>query len=148
MSGKNSDSFDWKSLEKLFGGPLPFMAEALKKRAQAEPSWVENYVSQILKGPEKIKKQSGLEHELQETKEDLIVKIKIPDHIHPRNLKLLVSHNSLKLNGLSATSRVIRLPKNVIGESAKAVFKKGVLQVRMPKDYEGDFFNEIRIRIR
>nr|WP_150959542.1 Hsp20/alpha crystallin family protein [Aneurinibacillus sp. XH2] len=148
MSDRNSGSFDWKSLEKLFGGPLPFMAEALKQRAQAESSWVENYVKQILKGPGKIKSQNGLEHELVESQDDLIVKIKIPDHINPRNLKLFVGHNSLKLNGLSAKSRVVRLPKNVIGESAKAVLKKGVLQVRMPKDYEGDFFNEIRIRIR
>ncbi|GIP33771.1 hypothetical protein J2TS4_29810 [Paenibacillus sp. J2TS4] len=124
------------------------MAEAVKQRTQGEPSWVENYVKQILQGTSRRNTKSEIEHEIIESSNDLTVKLKLPDKVNPRSLKLLVNHNSIKLNGLfEGKSHIIRLPKPVIGESAKAVFKKGVLIVRIPKEYGGDFFNEIRIRV-
>lgn len=150
---KNPFSFDWSSLEKWFGDSAPFMKEMIKSRAtnnESDASWVEGYVRDILKGSAvKPGKTQAPEHELIETHNDIIVKLRVPDKTSPRSLRVQVSGHALKIFGLpGGKTRTISLPKNVLGESSKAIFQKGVLKIRMPKNFDGDFFNEVKIKIR
>lgn len=149
---KNPFSFDWSSMEKWFGDSSPFLKDMIKKRTiqQPEESWVESYVREMLNGSAvKSAKTKAAEHEIIETHNDLIVKIRVPTKTSPRALRVQVSGYALKVSGLpNSQPLLINLPKSVLGESSKAVFQKGVLKVKMPKNFDGDFFNEIKVRIR
>lgn len=152
MADKNPFSFDWSSMDKWFGDSSPFLQEMIKSRTdrQQNESWVENYVREMLKGSSiKPSKTKSIEHEISETHNDIIVKIHVPNKTSPRALKVQVSGYALKVSGLpNSKPLVINLPKSVLGESSRAVFQKGILRVKMPKNFDGDFFNEIKIKIR
>ncbi|WP_148497759.1 Hsp20/alpha crystallin family protein [Paenibacillus senegalensis] len=152
MAGKNPFSFDWSSMEKWFGDSSPFLKEMIKSRAnqQQNESWVESYVREMLSGSSvKPPKQTSIEHEITETHNDIIVKIRVPGKTSPRAIKVQVSGYALKVSGLANSNPLlINLPKSVLGESSRAYFQKGILKVKMPKNFDGDFFNDIKVKIR
>jgi HSP20 family molecular chaperone IbpA len=114
-------------------------------------SWVEEYVQGILsqampKPSEEVGKKSNLQSEVFETHDYMIVKAKVP-HMDPRNIKILLYANQLRLNGLpDQGTGVIQLPSFGRLHGCKAVFKKNTLEIRIPKD-TNDNFKEIRIHL-
>ncbi|GIP38124.1 hypothetical protein J31TS4_14040 [Paenibacillus sp. J31TS4] len=141
--------FDWKALEQWLGGQLPFLPQGFQQQMRQGENWVESYVKNMLDNTlNKRGGDTGLAHEQFETHSDVIVRITVPDSLSVRSLRLLCGPRQLKLEGLpSGTTQSIELPCPVLFESARAVYKRGVLQVRMPKEIESDFLQEIPIRI-
>ena len=73
-------------------------------------------------------------YEIFETHDYTIVKLMIPNNIHPKNIRVFLSFNKLKVQGLYDDLAVIQLPVNGQYKGSKAIYKDEVLEIRVLKD--------------
>jgi HSP20 family molecular chaperone IbpA len=140
--------FDWKEFEKMLGSRVPFPFQDLIKAGAKDASWVGNYVQQILKQshlPGAV--NSSLDYELFETHKSVICRVNVPKDTNPSLIRLWINSQHLKLEGVpsSRDKAKIPLPAPVIAKTSKAVFKKDVLEIRMPKDSKERGFKEVYV---
>lgn len=154
--GDRGPYYNWKEMDKFFSGRIPFMPKEFQERLQMDSSWIGDYVQDVLKHSFSDSAQnmnwesksfSRIEYDLFETHNSVIVRLRIPENIHPKHIKLFVGSNRLKVENLSTKQKqMITLPNTIDAEGSRAVFKDNVMEVRMPKANDSDFFNEIKIR--
>jgi HSP20 family molecular chaperone IbpA len=91
-------------------------------------SYVQNILSQVTTG------DAMLSAEIFETHQSVIAKIKIPSQMQPKNLRVWVNANHIKIEkSPEGKEQVFNLPCSVDPNGKKALYKKGILQIRMPK---------------
>jgi HSP20 family molecular chaperone IbpA len=159
--GWNKESWDtfkkWMQESLTFGAP------------QDDFRWVTDYVEGILKealaAPERQQEKSKEEtasrsarsasspsgrplvYELFQTHRHVIVRFNVPGRINPRRLRVLAGIQRLRVEGLPNDGKqTVALPSLVYADTARALFKDGVLQVKMMKRASNDRFEEVFVR--
>ncbi|PYI55735.1 Hsp20/alpha crystallin family protein [Paenibacillus flagellatus] len=139
-------NFDWKSFEQFFGGRLPLIPHDRKN----DTAWIEGYVQDVMK---QVFPQSAdlfnkpFRAEVFETHNNVVVRINIPDKSVARDLRTYIGVSQVKLEGLpDRKSQTIKLSSYVVPESAKAVYKNGVLQLHMRKVRMNEQMREVNVR--
>lgn len=137
---------EWKHFEDLFGG-----ISALHQGKWQDLSWVDQFVKQMMKHTgtnteTSTAKAPNLQTEIFETHRNVIVKLMVPDHIHPRDLQLFVNSSQLKIEGHGQSTQFVRLPTPVQSQYSKAEFRDGILQIQLRKRTNTGRFDEVYIR--
>lgn len=149
---KNNNSFydmNWKSFEQFFGGKLPFPGTANGNGDHL--AWVEGYVKDVLNQAIPSVNLASLKHhfhtEVFDTHNNVIVKVHIPDRAQARKVRVLISANQVRLEGLPEKgAQTIRLNSLVVPDSCKAVYKNGIMQFHMRKQTAEETYYEIDVR--
>jgi HSP20 family molecular chaperone IbpA len=104
-------------------------------------SYVQNVLSQVTNG------ESMLSTDVFETHHWVIAKIKIPNQLLSRNLKIWVNANRIKIertqDNKAPIVQILNLPCRVDPYTRKAVFRKDILEIRMPKVKYKDRYHEV-----
>jgi HSP20 family molecular chaperone IbpA len=105
-------------------------------------SSIQSYVQDVLS-----KATTGdamLSAEIFETHQSVIAKIKIPSHLPPQNLRVWVSANHIKIEkSPEGKEQILNLPCSVDPNGKKTLYKKGILQIRIPKVKYKDRYHEV-----
>lgn len=145
MNPDNSNPFKSMDFEQIFGGKMPFMPSD-----QMDSDWVQNYLQFVLKNammPFGNMTQDGLQTETTETDHYVIVKIRAPETVDPKHLRVLVSTSDMKLNGLPGKKEhVIKLPTLVYSTSGRAIVKEDHLEIKIRKQNADDSYHEVIMR--
>lgn len=140
-SGQPSDDFDWRQFEKLFDELFPNVIPGLKGGTLSRiGQLVQNFVGQAASvgrsvgAPEARTGRSGLfDPVVRETDRLVKIRIPIPESVDPRKLQLFVSGQTLRIEGPLGNRQTVELPSPVSAKSGTAVFRDGVLYVRLRK---------------
>jgi HSP20 family molecular chaperone IbpA len=156
-TGNNPFGFDWQSLEKMLGDRLPFPLPDMAKVNHRDASWVSDYVSQLLKtssvtapdaDADPIRTVTGLNADIYETHSSVICRIRVPEGADIYSIRVWVHSRHLKLEGLPGKrqSRTIALPATVNSKTCSAIFKNGVLEIKMAKDRRKPVYREVYVQ--
>ncbi|TLS53619.1 hypothetical protein FE782_04930 [Paenibacillus antri] len=157
MSEGQWNKESWDTFKKWMQDSLSFGAP------QDDFRWVTEYVDGILKealaAPErqqekvsgKAPRSSGvgkpLSYELFQTHRHIIVRFVVPERIKPRQLRVYAAVQRLRIEGLpNGAKQTVALPALVYSDTARALFKDGVLQVKLMKRPSNERFEEVFIR--
>ncbi|TVY09664.1 Hsp20/alpha crystallin family protein [Paenibacillus cremeus] len=148
-SNKSFFDMNWKNFEQFFGGRVPFPGTANGSGDQM--AWVESYVKDMLSQAMPNLEMASLKHHLHtevfDTHNNVIVKVHIPDRNQARKLRVLLSPNQLRLEGLpDKGAQTIRLNSMVVPSSCKAVYKNGIMQFHIRKQSSEETYYEIDVR--
>ncbi|QGQ98645.1 hypothetical protein EHS13_29070 [Paenibacillus psychroresistens] len=101
-------------------------------------SYVQNVLSQVSTGDEMLRS------EIFETHQWVIAKIKIPNKLHPKNLRVWVNATHVKIEKApEGKEQILNLPCRVDPHAKKAIYKKGILEIRIPKVKYKDRYHEV-----
>lgn len=167
MANGNRSGPDWDRFEKLIGTRFPFVPKGfMKNRMNAGGDWIGEYVEEVLKqsfqtsgmpGAEEekeaetssasIPQELDYEYEVFETHASVIARVKVPEEVLIRNVRVYAGSNQLKLEQDPSRRKLyIPLPRTVDSNAARATFKERVLEIRLPKMDEAELFQEVRVR--
>jgi HSP20 family molecular chaperone IbpA len=141
----NPFQMDWQSFQNNFKGKNFTDGPHEAVLANKDFSWLEDYIQGILsqalpQSSEEIAKKSVLQSEVFETHDYMIAKIKIPNQINPRKIKILFAINQIRLEGLPENRKpILQLPAHGRFQGSKAVFKDDILEIRIPKETNENF---------
>jgi HSP20 family molecular chaperone IbpA len=146
----NPFQMDWEGFQNHFKEINPIGSPYEAVLANKDFSWLEDYVQGILSQslppvPKEAQTGSSLQSEVFETHDYMIAKIKIPDPINPKKIKIFFATNQIWLEGLSDKSKIIQLPTHGRFHGSKAAFKDDILEIRIPKETNIGF-KEINVR--
>ena len=119
--------------------------------------WINDYVDNIMKdalSAHTHARNGGansklLPVELFQTHYNVVARFRVPPGINEQRLKLYVSRQRIKLSGLpGGEEQQVALPVPVYPHSSKALFKDGILQVKLMKRNNEEHFEEVYIRYR
>lgn len=155
-SKKNDNPFgslDWRQFDQFFGGKLPFAPSGSSGKGEGL-AWIESYVQDVMKQAMPTVSSTGSERakhhihtETFETHNNVIVKIHVPDREQARKIRVSLSVNSVRLEGLpSNKEQIIKLHRLINPGSCKAVYRDGIIQLHMRKHTADHHFHEIDIR--
>ena len=114
---------------------------------QFDLSSIQKYVQNAISSMSSIE-EAKLSSEVFETHTDVIARIKLPSKLHPRNVRVHVNTMNLKLEGLlEGKEKIFNLPCTVNAGISTALFKQGVLEIKMPKLKPRDRYHEVPVRI-
>lgn len=137
---------DWNPLDGWWVGG------GAKESKQGDFRWINDYVDHVVND---ALSQTGsrpplpgrLPVELFQTHHYVIVRFRVPDGMKARRLRVFAAPTKLRLEGLpQERKQVVELPSAVRPESARALYKNGVLQVKLAKRGRRERFEEIFIR--
>jgi hypothetical protein len=101
-------------------------------------SYVQKVLSQVSTG------DAMLGAEIFETHLSVIAKIKIPNQMQLKNLRFWVNANHIKIErSPDGREQILNLPSIVDPLAKKAVYKKGILEIRIPKVKYKDRYHEV-----
>jgi len=135
-------------VENFLNNKFPFHS-GMDQEILKDTSWIEGYVQDILHNavpkarrtsPQKIPSQTF------ETHQYVIVKLTIPSHIDPGTLMISIGTNLVKIEGLTSSATIVKLPCTVVQNSARATFKDGILQIKMRKKTMKQGYHHVNIR--
>ncbi|WP_274363484.1 Hsp20/alpha crystallin family protein [Paenibacillus thermotolerans] len=86
-----------------------------------------------------------LSYDLFETHRSVILRLNIPKNMSPHEVKASVNRRKVRIELPSGKLQEIKLEKPVNPKRSQAVYKEGVLEVRMPKIREPKSFHEVYI---
>jgi hypothetical protein len=133
----------WTDQDSFFGKKFPFGdVNALEK---FDLSSINAYVQNVLSNVP----HSGalLSPETFETHHWVIVQIKLPKKVHPKNLRVFINARNIKIKGQDeGDEQLIKLPCSVVPAESKAQFKQGILEIKMPKVKYKEHFHEVFIQ--
>ncbi|UTR09021.1 hypothetical protein MM300_13925 [Evansella sp. LMS18] len=159
-------NIDWDNFQNIFKNKN-FMNNPFYGMSAKDPKWIEEYVHNILsqavpdmnregaqqppspaqphppaqQGHPPAKQQAiQLQKELFEGHYHIIVRVLLPPHVHPKQLRLLHAANQLRIEGLpNQGPEIIELPCLGITQGAAAVVKNQILEVNIPKETQYNF---------
>lgn len=149
---KKGMNMKWLGEDPFFKNHFPF--KDFKEHMDLDPADVDKYVEDAITkalGDNRIPDfghagRTKLSHEIIDTHHFVIAKIKIPRRVHPENVWVQVSRTQLRINGVEeGEPQHIALPAPVNPTGAKATFKLGSLQIKIPKMNSGRF-QEVPVR--
>lgn len=152
MANSGRKAFDWTEFGKWMDGQM----SALPKNGGFH--WISDYVDRMMKEAVSLQEQKGfrpkrpskpLREETFETHHYVIVRLHVPVFVNERRLRVHASAQRLKIAGLPGDEeQVVALPFPVSPSSARAMYKDGILQVKLLKRKITERFEEIYIRYR
>jgi len=135
----------WDAFEKTMLEAFPFLPKDFTRGGIVDSSWlsdvvqnsINRYIDQELKSkfPQSVFGRA-LGYDTFETHRSVIVRLRLPDGIHPRELETAISCHKVRIKLPSGTKQVIPLPKAVNPRRARTSFKNGILELRLPKTRE------------
>ncbi|HZG57113.1 Hsp20/alpha crystallin family protein [Paenibacillus sp.] len=143
----------WDTFRRWMNESLPFASDGDDFR------WVTDYVDSVVK--EALAAPAGktagkrppdaggkpLSYELFQTHRHVIVRFAVPERWKPRRLRVFAGWQRLRLEGLpNGAKQVVALPALVYSDSARALYKDGVLQVKLMKRRDNERFEEVYVR--
>ncbi|RXZ78296.1 hypothetical protein EBB07_30040 [Paenibacillaceae bacterium] len=151
-SSNKGNGFDWSQMEKwMKQAGLTGPAEMLQ-----QPEWIEKFVGQVLKKtlPANALSIAGMpgvpapaKPRIFATHHFVIVQFKLGSRDHPDNYRLLVRPDRVKLQAdTDERTQRAKLPCQIVPESCRALFKDGVLQVKLRKRRMSSQYYEAPIR--
>jgi HSP20 family molecular chaperone IbpA len=147
-------SFDWKQFDQFFGGKLPFAPTGKEGKGAEGLAWIESYVQDVMKqamptisSTSSERAKHHIHTETFETHNNVIVKIHVPDRQQARKIRVSLSVNAVRLEGLpDKKEQTIRLNKLIYPDSCKAVYRDGIIQLHMRKHVADHHFHEVDVR--
>ena len=135
----------WDAFENMMLQAFPFLPKHFTRGGIADSNWlsdvvqntINRYIDQEMKSkfPQSIFGRT-LGHDVFETHRSVIVRIRLPADIHPRELDMAISCHKVRIKLPSGEQQVIALPRAVNPKRARATFREGVLELRMPRTGE------------
>jgi hypothetical protein len=142
-----SKESNWKQLEALLGTKLPALPSVEKLLNWKDASWVGDYVQHILEKtiPKTgIPRSSKLFHEVFETHNYVIIKLKMPD---PGNPLVKVRADQVIIeSSYKGKKHEIPLPCWVTPRLSRATHKDGILQIKLRKRKFNKTYETVPIR--
>lgn len=143
-----SNTFDWNNFNKLFQQFFP-QGNMNELGTGLDLSWVNKHIeetlNQSLPSNAAQDKPASYSSEIVDIHNYVIVKIKVPES-QARTLAVAASSTQLKLlGGASNPQQTIQLPAFVRADSSKAIYKNGVLEIRLLKREKTERFSDIEI---
>jgi len=144
----------WDAFRQWMNEGSPFEFDA----ANEDFRWITDYVDGVVKdaltaagarGAKRPPRRSGrpLTYELFQTHHHLIVRFRVPERIKARRLRVFAGVQKLRIEGLPGdAAQTVDLPAFVSPSTCRALFKDGVLQVKLTKRKINDRFEEVFIR--
>jgi HSP20 family molecular chaperone IbpA len=136
--------FDLKSWEQFFGGRMPGDPDAF--------NWVSHYVNDVMKesfqqpGSKKPAKMR-LQTELFQTHNHVIVRLRIPATMEPKQLRVQAGIQRIRIEGLPHDGKQeIPLPSLVLPNTCRATYKDSILQIKLQKRRWKERYEEVFIR--
>jgi HSP20 family molecular chaperone IbpA len=133
----------WTDRDSFFGKKFPF--GDVKPLENFDLSSIKAYVQNVLSNVPHS--DAILSPEIFETLHVVIVQIKLPKKLNPKNLQVLINAHNIKIKGQSEEEgQLIKLPCSVIPAASKAHYKQGILEIKMPKVRYKEHFHEVFIQ--
>ncbi|WP_134700088.1 Hsp20/alpha crystallin family protein [Ammoniphilus sp. YIM 78166] len=142
----------WKNFEELFKNNFPNMQPM---SGASDVGSIEQYIKNTMdsvfkngfaQGNGFSNVGPGLRSDVMDTLHHVIAKVYIPEGVDPYQLMVFVNNQSIKLGGFPDQQKhVVKLPFPVVPRNSKAVFKDGILQVRMKKLAMEDQYHEVNV---
>lgn len=136
-------------VENFLNNKFPFLHSDMGQEILKDTSWIEGYVQDILHNAvPKARRTSApkIPSQTFETHQYVIVKLTIPSHIDPGTLMILIGTNLVKIEGLTSSATIVKLPCPVVQNSARATFKDGILQIKIRKKTMKQGYHHVNIR--
>jgi HSP20 family molecular chaperone IbpA len=89
--------------------------------------------------------QDSVKSEVFETHHWMFVRIKVPNRAIASKLRISLGVNQVRVSGLTKEIETIGLPATARLEGARAIYKDGILEIRIPKDLN-EQFHEVNIQ--
>ncbi|MCI3923691.1 Hsp20/alpha crystallin family protein [Paenibacillus sp. TRM 82003] len=147
MSDAKWNPSDWNPLDGLWGagGPNPMAGTS-------DFRWINDYVDNIVN--DALSQTGGrrpvpgkLPVELFQTHHYVIARFRVPDSVKAHKLRVFASATKLRLEGLPKDGKqVVALPSAVRSDSAKALYKEGILQIKLLKKRMHERYEEVFVR--
>lgn len=139
--------FDWEQFRQYFGGQDIFPGGTSSETT----SWVESYVQDMLErtlppATRSTQKPAARRYEVSESENKVTIKINVPEHIQPSNVKVYVKTDQVKLEGLADQPELIKLPAYVDPRICKALLKNRLIQLQMRKLPTDGAFRRIEVK--
>jgi len=144
--------FNWKAFENMLGGQLSSILPDPSLINLRDSSWIGDYVKQLIQQAQQTDRTStpekSLDYDLSETSRSVICKINIPKQTNPNLIRIWLNAQQLRIVGIphSQQKHTIALPVRIVTKTSQAVYKKGVLEIRMPKYMGKRKFREIYVQ--
>lgn len=140
--------------------PWEFFQEAMRQGGgnsqtdwgNQDLSWIADYVNDMMQQSFPGQYYGGsfsstrLKQEVFETHDFIIARIEVPEDIDPEHLKVYFLTNELKVEGVDSETQRIQLPRNGLYKGSKAIYKEGILEIKIPKRAR-ERFQEIPVQI-
>lgn len=131
---------------------MPFMLPDPDKAGYRDPSWIGDYVQRLLKQVNlpkvNITPNSAVDSDVFETHKSVIVRVTVPKAVNPNLIRVWINTHHVRIEGIPDTRQkhTIALPAPVLAKSGRAVFKDGVLEIRIPKYSSERGYKEIYVQ--
>jgi HSP20 family molecular chaperone IbpA len=133
----------WTDRDSFFNKEFPF--RDVNPLENFDLSSINAYVQNVLSNVSHS--DTMLSSETFETHHSVIVQLKLPKKVHPKNLRVLINAHNIKINGQNeGEGQLIKLPCSVVPTGSKAQYKQGILEIKMPKVRFKEHFHEIFIQ--
>jgi HSP20 family molecular chaperone IbpA len=138
-----SSNKKWTDQDSFFNKKFPF--GDVNPLEKFDLSSISAYVQNVLSNVPHV--DAMQDAETFETHHWVIVQIKLPKKQHPKNLRVLVNAHHIKIKGQTeGEGQLIKLPCSVVPTAAKAQFKQGILEIKMPKVKYKEHFHQVFIQ--
>ncbi|CAG5091821.1 MAG: hypothetical protein C6W55_02235 [Thermobacillus sp.] len=135
----------WDAFEKAMLEAFPFLPKDFTRAGIVDSSWlsdvVQNSINRFIDQEMKSKFPnsvfgSALNYDTFETHRSVIVRLRLPEDLNPRELEMSISCHKVRIKLPSGVKQEIPLPKAVSPRKARTTFKGGILELRLPKTRE------------
>jgi hypothetical protein len=134
---------NWDDFEKVMTNPFAFLPKDYLRRAiQGDTGWVEEYVRNV---SERVLRGDGISYELYDGGRTIHVRCRVPDRGSADEYRFAVSRYKLRIRRGERTE-IVSLPACVDPERAVAAYKKGLIEIRLPKTGKRERFLDIPLR--
>lgn len=144
MSSDEKDS-GWANFEQFFSSDFPLKGMGGLQKLPVDLGSIHSYVKNVVSKATQF--QDSLSSEVFETHHFIIVRFNIPSHIKLTEVRVLVNSQHVKLDNLpGGKEKLVQLPKRVLPRKCRALYKRGILQIKVPIEHDDEPYREIYIR--
>ncbi len=139
MSMHDPNAIDLQGFRKKMLESFPFLPKQFLDVDQTHgASWVSDYVQQQLKralsnATMDYPFKSKLSYDVVETHRNMILRLHVPRHIPPYEIKMSLDTHLVRIKLPSGSKQDIAIKKPVNPKRATARYKNGILELQMPK---------------
>lgn len=107
-------------------------------------SWLDHYLEGMFEksgsdSREAEVRRKEFHYNLYETENEVIVRVPIPTSCNVKRVRVWVELNKLVLAGVVRQKQVIYLPSKVYWNQSSALYREGMLELRLTKDKKKDY---------
>lgn len=110
-----------------------------RPKAHQNTPWIDEYIQDILSqilpfNPKSSARRTRIKPDIFETHHSVIVRLRIPEGVNVKRLRLFLSTNQVCISGLHEREEVISLPALCRYSGCKAQLKDDILEIRIAKE--------------